>query len=213
MNRIEQNRLHSIRMTGEGNPSWSGKQAAIICKQCGKMFYKLPCEVQYRTKICSKECANKYYVGENHPAYGKERNKYAQIEYNCEYCGELNSVYKSRYNQVEHHFCDKKCNTAWIKLQVSKQDKEILKGRHCHSIRKWRQLCKERDNEECQICNSDMDLRVHHLNSFTKYPELQFTLDNGVTLCECCHRAFHSEYGIKNFTKDNYLEYSSRGKI
>ena len=201
------NEWQSERMSGSNNPAWTGKQEAIICKVCGNTFYRLPEATQYQSKICSRECATKYYVGENSPMYGREREKYAQIVFNCDCCGIENSQYKSHYDNQNHHFCNTICRDTFVKAQVSKQDKEILKNRYSPNIRVWKRLCLERDNEECQVCSSDIDLRIHHLNSFTRFPKLQFNLDNGVTMCEDCHREFHSIYGIRKFTEEDYYKF------
>lgn len=203
------NGWQSKRMSGENNPAWTGTQEEVICKVCGNSFYKRPNEVQYRTKICSQDCATKYYVGENHSQYGIEKEKYAQVEFNCDYCSKLQSHYQSRYNNQKHHFCNIECRNNWLRQQVTEEDILIRKSRGAASIKKFRKLCLERDNQECVRCGADNDLQVHHILSFQKNPDLRFNLDNGITLCADCHKEFHSKYGKIKGTKENLLEFLS----
>ena len=93
---------------------------------------------------------------------------------------------------------------------------EAHKGKNCHSwrggitpihrkLRKdvyyklWREQVFERDNWTCQKCGArskkgkSVILNAHHIKSFSKYPELRCSINNGLTLCIDCHKAKHSK--------------------
>lgn len=56
----------------------------------------------------------------------------------------------------------------------------------------WRLAVFERDGFACVGCNQiGGKLHAHHILMFSKYPKMRFVLENGVTLCEKCHKKLH----------------------
>ena len=45
----------------------------------------------------------------------------------------------------------------------------------------------KRDNYTCQLCSGLCNLEIHHILSWTKYPELRYEETNIITLCKICH--------------------------
>lgn len=86
--------------------------------------------------------------------------------------------------------------------------------RETPEYQEWRKQVFARDNYLCRKCNQNSHkLRAHHLYSFISNIELRTNIDNGVTLCDNCHRQFHKEYGLLNNTAEQFerwLEDSQR---
>jgi hypothetical protein len=53
---------------------------------------------------------------------------------------------------------------------------------------KLRAIVLERDGFKCVDCGSSVALEVHHKKPVKDFPELEFDLDNCITLCRSCHR-------------------------
>ena len=60
------------------------------------------------------------------------------------------------------------------------------------AYRNWRTEVLSRDKYICQRCGKEGGkLNVHHIKSFCANKELRTSIDNGITLCEECHREVH----------------------
>ena len=101
----------------------------------------------------------------------------------------------------------KKCPnlvTNW-KGGVSSEN-EIM--RHSLENRLWRENVFTRDNWTCQKCKKrGRKLNSHHINNFAEHPELRFIINNGISLCEDCHAAFHKKYGWGCNTNEQIEDY------
>lgn len=62
----------------------------------------------------------------------------------------------------------------------------------------WRDEVWGRDSWTCRLCNlrskgkSSQDIIAHHVKLFSEFPELRFSINNGITLCRKCHCKIHN---------------------
>ena len=73
-----------------------------------------------------------------------------------------------------------------------KEDRSLLKKqnrRNDPAYVDWRKRVWLRDNFKCRINNSDCSGRIeaHHILGWSKYPELRYEINNGITLCQAHH--------------------------
>lgn len=57
----------------------------------------------------------------------------------------------------------------------------------------FRNAVLKRDGNTCRVCGTRFPLVVHHVKEFSKSPELRLAVDNGITLCQECHKKVHSK--------------------
>lgn len=77
-------------------------------------------------------------------------------------------------------------NPRW----VSDRTKLVKSNRRGNSMyREWRMSIYRRDNFKCRMANPDCCGRIeaHHILGWTKYPELRYEINNGITLCHYHH--------------------------
>ena len=76
------------------------------------------------------------------------------------------------------------------KQRCTKEWKENLsKNRNSSLHREWSQLVKNRDGWKCKISNNNCFGKVvaHHILPWSKFPELRYEVNNGITLCHFHH--------------------------
>ena len=57
----------------------------------------------------------------------------------------------------------------------------------------------------CLVCSKrGGKLHGHHLDNWKQYKDKRYDLTNIVCLCIGCHKAFHSEFGTQNNTKEQF---------
>jgi 5-methylcytosine-specific restriction endonuclease McrA len=85
-----------------------------------------------------------------------------------------------------------------------------------HSIeyRLWRESVFIRDSYTCQRCyEKNKRHNAHHINNFSEFPEIRTSIENGITLCEKCHRIFHKTYGHRNNNRKQIEEFTQKIKM
>lgn len=137
-------------------------------------------------------------------AKGEGREKLKQIMRTDEYRlksslakrGKNNPMYGLRAEDSPH----------WNPKRTKEQR---MQERKLHVDAEWRNKVFERDNYICQKCGYDKGhiIVAHHMDSYHWNEDERQDIKNGITLCEPCHKEFHSIYGYKNNFKEQTLEY------
>ena len=83
------------------------------------------------------------------------------------------------------------------------KDLEFLKEHNSMYQQKiffWGLKIKIRDKHKCRICDAlnlkkkdKLKLQAHHIFPIDLFPELQFIVDNGITLCSLHHKSLHTK--------------------
>lgn len=113
-------------------------------------------------------------------------------------CGCYNRERTSEANSGENHY----------KYNPNFTDEEREVARNYPEYSEWRTAVYKRDDYTCQCCGKRCCvLAAHHLDGYDNFLELRILLENGVTLCEECHKNFHHQYGYGNNTREQFEEF------
>ena len=175
-----------------------------ICQYCGKEFQAK----KNATKFCSNTCKGKNQV--------KSKKKYI-----CDCCGKEFERLASQVNGKHNIYCSRDCQSKGYGLRHRGEnhhrynpnltDEDRGKTTTTLEYIEWRKQVFERDSYTCQHCgdNKGGNLNAHHKNSRDSFPEEKYNIDNGVTLCESCHKDFHHEYGYGHNTIEQFQKWNN----
>lgn len=121
---------------------------------------------------------------------------------NTKSCGCLD-IETATFRLQSMHLKQKGVNhPSYLGNKIDRQKRSLLEENE------WRKAIYKKDNYTCNKCNCrNGKITAHHLNSWNKFPEQRFDINNGITLCRACHKDFHIQYGYGNNTKEQYIEY------
>jgi len=87
-------------------------------------------------------------------------------------------------------------------------EEERSKKRTGHN-ESWRTEVFTRDGFTCQSCGDSKggNLVAHHMDSYHWSKEYRYNTNNGMTLCDTCHKSFHKQHGYKYNTKKQMKEF------
>lgn len=104
--------------------------------------------------------------------------------------------FKVYRNKSGNSFCSKSCADQFNKGSNHYEWKEHLHDKNIKlAFKQWAVKIKERDGYTCQLCGETNKtiLEAHHMKHKSKFPELQFDFNNGITLCLRCHALQHTD--------------------
>lgn len=178
------------------------KRETRLCDVCGTKVTRKPSEFTENV-YCSRECYHKSTTTE----YTKVNNK---VKYNCSYCGKEAERYPSEMKGKKYMYCSMECKNKHNGVLMQGEnhhrwnpdltEEERIESRKTPEYIQWRENVYNRDDYTCRACGDDRggNLVAHHILNFSEYEELRHSVDNGITLCEKCHKSFHDSYGYTN---------------
>jgi len=125
-------------------------------------------------------------------------NSYTKLEILHESCGNVFQMNWHNFSQGQ------RCPKCWFKnnrgenhcnwnFNLTDKDRENI--RNCPENREWIKAVYEIDGHTCQKCLvKGGELEAHHIFPWALFPKLRFEVENGITLCEKCHKYYHSIY-------------------
>ena len=101
------------------------------------------------------------------------------------------------------------CNNKHYNWNPNLTDEERINGRHYPEYYDFIQKVLARDHYTCQCCGkkNGIVVEVHHLDGYDWCIEKRIDVTNAITLCEDCHKSFHSIYKCGNNTKEQFEEW------
>jgi hypothetical protein len=166
----------------KSTPWNSGIGVWIYCGICRKEVWVQKYLIG-RKKVCSRECLAKWR--KIHPNKGRFVK------------GHIDLVPASSRGFTDE--VKKKMSLAHIGLQRGEKsprwikDRTKLKTSREHQFgsryKEWMRLVKNRDGWKCRINDNHCSgrLEAHHILSWHEFPDLRFTINNGITLCHFHH--------------------------
>ena len=158
------------------------KKEVKICEVCGKEFEAN--NKNNANRFCSRDC---YDI--NHRIVEKTRT--------CPVCG-------CRFNAKasEDKYCSWECYNS-DRHMPSGEDHWNWQGgkedtRDSSKSKQWRLAVYKKDDYKCQKCGCTEKLNAHHIYAWAHYEELRYDINNGITLCEDCHKNIHKIYGYNS---------------
>lgn len=88
-------------------------------------------------------------------------------------------------------------------------DAERDGARRNYDASKWREAVFSRDGYVCRCCGYDKGgiLEAHHVVPYSKDRAIRWDVDNGITMCKKCHRAYHRAVKLNDCSKETLDQY------
>ena len=165
------------------------------------------CEREYNRKLyphkCSM-CGKEYRTGRKNSVNCKDcyrtlvGEKGAKVLNSIDWKGSNNPMYGvHRYGKENPNY------------KEDKTDEERILQRGILGYSDWRKAVYERDSYTCVVCgdNEGGNLQAHHLNGYADFPQQRLDVDNGVTLCNKCHKKYHTQFSYFHSRKEDFYKF------
>jgi hypothetical protein len=168
------------------------------CRSCGTKQTKGKLSFSY------KEVKNTFKINGCELLSKKYKRSHDILDYRC-FCGRKSKI------TFAHFLSGERCKKCGIEKLTGKNnpnynpdltDEDRINRRKIPENEIWRKAIYIKYDYTCQRCfQRGGKLNAHHIQNYSTNKELRFEENNGVILCEKCHKKFHKKYGNKNNTQ------------
>lgn len=185
-----------------------GKLKLVKCSQCGKEFAMAGDRVEKRlAKYGQHLCPSCSKLGTMNPFFGREFSEEKRAE--------LSEIRAAYYDDAELG----EQRRRKVSEQTSGPNNPMYVGVELRSDYTWRNKSfrdkvLKRDGYTCQKCHHKFpkeQLKAHHKNGCNWAIDERLDTENGVTLCDDCHKIFHHIYGYGDNTAEQFDEFIREG--
>lgn len=158
------------------------------CPICNKQF-----EAKTNKVFCSLECSAKNSsIKSSERRSAKRKKVFEQMDSvkTCLVCGKQFEVTQQHRKKK---YCSSECCKKAERLYGGKKETDLNYKDQIRFGGNKKQIL-QRDNFTCQMCGSEHQLIVHHLDESGCLETPNNELDNLITLCRSCHAKLHSLY-------------------
>lgn len=143
--------------------------------------------------------------------HGKEK-----LSYKCN-CGREALITFNKFNAGQRcRFCgfessaEKQSGSNSPNWIDGRSQDQRYKDRSYPEYKKWRRDVFYRDDFTCQYCDEKGgNIHAHHIESFANNEHLRTEISNGITLCEGCHKEYHTAFGRNNANSNDFNDFIS----
>jgi 5-methylcytosine-specific restriction endonuclease McrA len=168
----------------KGHVSWNYRGMKKQCLICKKEFHVKPANFNI-AKFCSHKCKGDFFIGKNHTEETKRKMSISQKRIG----NRPPSMLSKKMSESQKRNIINGIKNHWDKRGRVTPENKRLRG--SNQFRIWREAVFNRDNYTCFICGErGGELHPHHIFQFAYYSELRFNIQNGITLCSFCHKAY-----------------------
>lgn len=200
---------------------FNGRLAVDVRHECGQILSIRWANFTSKTRPVKCKCNGNYtWTKEDFEDYMKNNRKNIEllstldgpayltdIRCKCKVCGHEWTTKAMQLVKKKEYHCLECLRLSQINPDLTEEDRH-RKREHMEG-KQWKKEVYKRDNYVCQHCKNrkNKPLVAHHKNGWNWDKENRFNIDNGITLCEKCHKEFHSIYGYGNNTKEQLNEW------
>lgn len=183
-----------------------------MCKSCAQIIASEPLRIDYDEAI--KKIEEKGFI----PLFeAKDIASVKDIKWCYGKCGHIVTTSIEAFMRSVTGLCSECCKDFHkgekaYNWKGGYTDQKIA-FRKTYAFKNFVKQVLKRDNYCCQICgktNKQAKLIVHHKNGYNWCVEQRTDINNGITLCEDCHNAFHNLYGCGDNTLEQFEEFCTK---